>query len=140
MGIAFLLQRPALVRELPETGALDRGLLAQLEQPGMTLLLELIELLADEPDLRAGAIIERYKHSKYRDSLVRLATWDGPITHQDISAEFRGLMEGLFEQAIKQATERLYRKEHLSSPEKAELQRLNQLQQSLKEKRKAQPA
>lgn len=140
MGIAFLLQRPALARELPETGALDRGLLAQLDQPGMTLLLELIELLSDEPDLRAGTIIERYKHSKYRDSLVRLATWDGPITHQDISAEFRGLMEGLYEQAIKQATERLYRKEHLSSPEKAELQRLTQLQQSLKEKRKAQPA
>jgi DNA primase len=140
MGIGFLLQRPALARELPETDALDRGLLAQLDQPGMALLLELMELLSDDPDLHAGAIIERYKYSKYRDSLVRLATWDGPITHQDISAEFRGLIEGLYEQAIKQATERLYRKENLSSPEKAELQRLTQLQQSLKDKRKAQPA
>lgn len=122
-AIAALLTKPALAREVAD----PQGF-ADLDLPGASLLVNLLELLKTEIHLTTGAILERYRDTEYHDSLAKLASWDHPALSQDISAEFHGLMERLKEQADKQAAERLIRKSDLQGGldaiEQAELQRL----------------
>lgn len=121
-AIAALLAQPGLGRNAP-----DPRDLVDLDQPGIPLLVSLLELVRAEPHLTTGAVIERYRDSEYHGPLAKLAGWDHPVLSQDISAEFHGLMERLKEQADKQAASRLIHKgelEGLSAREKAELQRL----------------
>ncbi|MFQ5936231.1 MAG: DNA primase [Acidiferrobacterales bacterium] len=121
---ALLLHHPTLVQRVPETDELSA-----LEMPGIPVLQALLELLKAQPDLRTGAIIERFRGDEHGPLLEKLAVWTHPVLEHgvDVEAEFIGVIEQLRQALHAQRTDALLRKERaegLGSAERAELTRL----------------
>jgi DNA primase len=106
LGVALLLQRPALAAE-----AGDFRSLSELDLPGMGLLLALLELAQAEPHVTPGALLERFRGSEHEAALWRLATWDHMVPDDGLAAEFRDVMARLHdlmaEQRLRYLNERL---------------------------------
>ena len=83
--IAMLLHQPDLAQKIempriPEPDAM----------PGVTLLLELLELLQRQPGLNTGAVLEHWRGREEARYLHKLAQWT-PLTEKlDLAAEVRG--------------------------------------------------
>jgi DNA primase len=123
-AIALLLQHPGLAGTAADPSAEFQALEGR---PGVALLLDLIQLLRDRPDIKTGSIIEHYRDSEYKHSLAKLVTWEHPTLSGDVETEFRGVLEQLRREARWAETEQLMNKERLSgltSAEKIELKRL----------------
>lgn len=90
LGVALLLQRPALAAQ-----AGDLRPLAELDLPGMELLLELLEVAQAEPHVTPGALLERFGGSEHEAALWKLATWDHMVPEEGLEAEFRDVMARL---------------------------------------------
>jgi DNA primase len=69
--------------------------LRSLDVPGISLLLEVLELSRSEPHITSGAILERFRGSEHEAALWKLATWDHMVPEQGLEAEFRGALERL---------------------------------------------
>jgi DNA primase len=123
-AIALLLQHPRLAGATADLGVALKSLAGR---PGVTLLLDLTQLLRDRPDLKTGSIIEHYRDSEYQQALAKLVAWEHPALSGDVETEFQGVLEQLRREALSAATEQLMSKERLSglnSAEKIELKRL----------------
>jgi DNA primase len=123
-AIALLLQHPGLAGTAADPSAEFQALQGR---PGVALLLDLIQLLRDRPDIKTGSIIEHYRDSEHKQSLAKLVTWEHPTLSGDVETEFRGVLEQLRREARWAETEQLMNKERLSgltSAEKIELKRL----------------
>ncbi|MCK8515402.1 DNA primase [Methylonatrum kenyense] len=83
LAVALLLQRPALAAL-----AGDPARLARLSLPGVPLLVQLLELLRDEPHLSTGAILERFSGDSHETALWKLAAWDHMVPGDGIEEEF----------------------------------------------------
>lgn len=85
-AIALLLAEPTLAAEAGE-----RAAYAQIDAPGLDLLLELIDIFRDNPHLPAGAMVERYRGTATQRALERLLAWapDVPAGQFDWRQEFR---------------------------------------------------
>ena len=125
LAIALLLQRPALALEVDETGSL-RGL---DDLPGLPLLVELLELAREEPQIPTSAVLERFQDSAHEAVLWKLATWDHLVPEAGLSAEFsdamRQVRKALAERRLQHLNERLQSGE-LTKDEWAEWARLKQ--------------
>jgi DNA primase len=124
-AIALLLQHPGLA------GSTVAGPSAEFQalegRPGVVLLLDLLQLLRDRPDIKTGSIIEHYRDSEHQQALAKLVAWEHPTLSGDVETEFRGVLEQLRREARWAETEQLMNKERLSgltSAEKIELKRL----------------
>ncbi|MDH3514695.1 MAG: hypothetical protein OEM83_07495, partial [Gammaproteobacteria bacterium] len=129
LAIAILLQRPDLARVVSE-----ERVLADLEMPGVPLLLELLGVIKGAADLNTASIIENFSDSDHKHSLAKLAFWQHPALEQDLEAEFTGVMSRLHEASARQKTERLLQKKDaggLSQAEKDELARLLSLKRDI---------
>jgi len=123
-AIALLLQHPELARKVADAGGEFRVLEGR---PGVALLLDLLQLLSERPDIKTGFIIEHYRDSEHQRALEKLLTWEHPTLSGDIEAEFQGVLEQLRREALGAETERLMDKDRLSgltTAEKVELKRL----------------
>ena len=89
-AIKMLVQRPRLA-----SGIADTGVLRGLEVPGAPLLLELVELLRENPDLSTAAILERYREADAGRHLARLAGEELSALGDGIQAEFDAAIEAL---------------------------------------------
>jgi DNA primase len=121
-AIALMLQHPALAERLS-----NENELADLDLPGMPLLLELFEMLKNSPTMNTASIIESFSDSEHQHHLSRLAVWDYPALAENVEMEFSVVLNRLGDAASKQKTERLLQKQHaqgLSQTEKDELARL----------------
>jgi len=123
-AVALLIQHPELNNARADVGAEFQAL---LERPGINLLLSLMQLLKERPDLNTGSIIEHYRDSEHQQALSKLVAWEHPDLSGDVEAEFQGVLEQLRREALSAATEQLMNKERLAGlteAEKAELKRL----------------
>ena len=122
-AIQYLLYHPALAMEVT-----DPESLSQIEQPGIGLLIDLLENIKSNPTLTTAAILERWRHSREGQHLVKLAAWQPSLNDpESLAHEFLGAIERIQEQHRTARTQSLLAKSTaggLSSDEKLELQRL----------------
>ncbi len=122
-AIALLLQRPALAGIAGEPSRL-----AGLALPGVKLLIEVLELLQNQPHLTVGALLEHWRGTPEGQHLVTLARRPALLDEEqdDLEKEFLGALEKLEQQRIVQRRNELSRKpfRELTPTEKLELQQL----------------
>jgi len=123
-AIAMLLHQPELAQQvempaIPEPDAM----------PGVTLLLELLDLLRRQPGLNTGAILEHWRDREDARHLNKLAQWT-PLTEKlDLVAEIRGHLTLIAQQATERRIQELLQEGHrrlLNDMEKQELKELFQ--------------
>lgn len=88
--IAMLVQRPGLA-------PLGQRLLSHHSKrvPGVSLLLEILEILESTPTLTTAAILERWRDKKEARHLTKLAQWRSEGPEDAWEDEFAGLIHGL---------------------------------------------
>ncbi len=118
-AITLLLQQPqlALAIEPPY-------LFGVLRQPGIPLLLELIGLVRERPDIGTGAILELFSEREEGSALQKLAAQSYPGEADVWRAEFLDALTQLDKQTRQQRIEELQQKGMLSDVEKTELREL----------------
>jgi DNA primase len=121
-AIAMLLHQPDLAQKIempriPEPDAM----------PGVTLLLELLELLQRQPGLKTGAVLEHWRGREEARYLHKLAQWT-PLTEKlDLAAEVRGHLSQIAHLIIEKRISALLHDERhrsLNDKEKQELKTL----------------
>ncbi len=127
-AITLLLQRPALALDTP-----DQAQLAGLRQPGVPLLVELIELVHARPDISTGMLLQQFEGRDEATSLHKLAASDVPGDIESWRQEFAGAVSQLIRQTRQQRVDDLMLKwreggspSALNAEEHAELRELQQ--------------
>jgi DNA primase len=88
--ISLLLHNPSLGARVQSPRRLGA-----LGQPGMQLLVELLELSSTAPGLTTGALIERFRDREEGRHLAKLAAEEPPFTGEGLEQEFAGAIEKL---------------------------------------------
>ena len=89
-AIAMLLQHPSLVESVQ---AIDIKELTG--QPGVDLLVRLLEILHLDPTLSTGALVERWRGTEAEHHLARLAGWELGTPDEGLHLEFQGALDRL---------------------------------------------
>ncbi|HET6546225.1 MAG TPA: DNA primase [Rhodanobacteraceae bacterium] len=121
-AVALLVQRPGLANALQPP-----WLFAELRQPGVPLLIELIEFCRSRPDLNAVALLEHHAGREEAGALAKLAVMDFPGGEDEWRIEFVDAIAQLDRQTIQQRLDDLLKKKTatpLSETETAELREL----------------
>lgn len=122
-AIQYLLYHPPLAMLVT-----DPQSLSQIDQPGIGLLIDLLENIKSNPTLTTAAILERWRHAREGQHLAKLATWQPSLNDpESLQHEFLGSIERMQEQHRTARTQSLLAKSTtggLNSDEKRELQRL----------------
>jgi DNA primase len=124
-AIAMLLHQPAVALniELPR-------ILEPESIPGVSLLLELLELLQRQPGLNTGAVLEHWRGREEARYLHKLAQWE-PLTEKlDLAAEVRGHLTRIARQSAEKRIAALLRDERQRALKDIEKQELKALLQS----------
>jgi len=120
-AITLLLQRPGLASYAEKPTQL-RG----LDLAGITLLVDMLELLHEQPHLTTAALVEHWRETKDGQHLAKLTRWQ-PGDGTDMEAEFRDTVQRLQRLQVEQRTKVLISKERaegLTAEEKQEFRRL----------------
>ncbi len=104
-AIALLVQQPALAETLRPPWRF-----AELRQPGVDLLIELIGFCRSHPGLNTAALLERYADQPTAAALNKLAALEFPVGQEHAEAEFLGAIEQLDRQTAQQRIDDLRRK------------------------------
>ena len=119
-AITLLVQRPGLAAALEPPWAF-----APLRQPGVPLLIELLDLCRARPGISTGALLEHFAAREEARALQKLALVDFPGGEDEAAAEFTGALAQLARQTDDQRREDLLqRRAELGEDEKAELRAL----------------
>ena len=97
---------------------------ANLRQPGVALLIELLDLIHASPNLRAGAVLEHFSDRDEAAALEKLALIDIPGDARAWQQEIRDALEQLSRQTRQQRIDDLRTQAELSETEKNELREL----------------
>jgi DNA primase len=121
-AVTLLVQTPSLasVLEPPWT-------FAELRQPGIPLLVELIALCRDRPDITTGALLEHFAEREEARALQKLAVMEFPGGADEARAEFLDALRQLDRQTVQQRIDDLLAKQGsagLGDAEKTELRNL----------------
>jgi DNA primase len=96
-AIELLLQQPALVRQMQPP-----HVFAALRQPGITLLVELIEVIRERPDIGTGAILDHFAEREEAAALAKLAIAEVLVSPETWAHEFVGALKSLDMETLKQ--------------------------------------
>ncbi|MEO8160524.1 MAG: DNA primase [Arenimonas sp.] len=96
-AISLLLQQPSLAREIEPP-----YLFNTLRQPGIPLLVEMIALIRERPDIGTGAILEHFDGREEGTSLGKLALADVLANPEHWREEFTGALKALDVETLKQ--------------------------------------
>ncbi len=122
IAIRLLLEQPALGAGItPPYGFAD------LDLPGIELLIELLELTASNPHLSTGSLLEHWRGRPEETHLARLASTPLVVPAEGCEQELSGAVQRLLEQRNSQRAEQLLlkgRDRTLSDQEKSELKQL----------------
>jgi len=119
-AIALLLQHPPLALEIALPPAF-----ATLRQPGIPLLVELLQAIHARPDITTGALLEQFDTREEIGALQKLASQTLPGDTKGWRAELFGALNQLDMQTLQQRREELQaRLATLSDAEKQELRAL----------------
>jgi DNA primase len=123
IALMRLLYRPELAQAAGEPGRL-----AELEVPGIKLLVEVLEILQKNPKLNSSALLERWRGTENGSHLEKLATWEPEVTtDESLEQEFRGALAQLDQQRLEHRYDYLLARSNqgeLDPEEKRELQEL----------------
>ncbi|NOX27887.1 MAG: DNA primase [Gammaproteobacteria bacterium] len=120
-AITVLLHRPNLV-----TAATDTSWLKDIDQAGIVLLLDLLELLRQQPHLSTGGILEHWRDTEHGRHLAKLAAQPALLESEALAAEWDDALTRLKSAASEAQLERLEERDRLgiaNNDEKAELKR-----------------
>ena len=101
--------------------------LSQLDQPGISLLTELLEICTRNPNINSGQIIEMFRDRNEGKQLAKLLCWEHQINADNAEDVFLDSIEKLLNTLVEQRTELLLQKgrlNQLTAGEKRELQAL----------------
>jgi DNA primase len=118
-AVAFLLHNPALASEIDPP-----HVFAELRQPGVPLLLEVLELARSRSSIGTEALLQEFAEREEYSALMKLAVQSFPGDVSTMSAEFRDTLLQLDRQTRKQRIADLQAKGALSQDEKSELRGL----------------
>jgi DNA primase len=126
-ALALLLHRPQLAQRVDDVAAL-----AKVQLSGMALLCEVLELLKVNPNLSAGAAVERWRGQETWRHLVKIMGQPLGIPEEGVEGEFDGVLARLNAHLAEQRFEELCYKERNQSLTEEEKQEMNRLLLSLK--------
>ncbi|MHB8471332.1 MAG: DNA primase [Gammaproteobacteria bacterium] len=120
-AVALLLHQPALAQQ-----AGDPRRLADLDVPGMALLIRLLDLLQAQPHLSSGAVLEHWRDTPEAEPLMKLAARPLEVPEDGMAAQFADTLDRLEARLRDQRMEQLLSKgvNALSAEDKVELERL----------------
>ena len=124
-AIAILLQQPSLALALDE-----HHNISGLRLPGVELLLELLELVRQRPEISTGALLEHFDEREEQAALQKLASQTLPGDTESWTEELRGAFAQLERQFLQQRLEELQAKQRaqgLDETDKYELRELLRL-------------
>jgi DNA primase len=96
-AISLLLQQPALAASIEPP-----CLFAVLRQPGIPLLVELLELTRERPDIGTGAILDHFAEREEGAALNKLAVSEMLVPPEQWSHEFIGALKTLDLETLRQ--------------------------------------
>jgi len=99
----------------------------EVETPGINLLIQVMELLRQNPEISPAALLERWRDREDEEILHKVAQWNPSIPDDGVEKELQGALHKLQQLYREQRTQKLLNKsaqEPLSSAEKQELQTL----------------
>uniref|UniRef100_A0A836P845 DNA primase DnaG DnaB-binding domain-containing protein n=1 Tax=Xanthomonas vasicola pv. vasculorum NCPPB 890 TaxID=1184265 RepID=A0A836P845_XANVA len=121
-AIAILLQQPSLALSL------DRHHdLAGLRLPGVELLIELLDLVRQRPEISTGALLEHFAEREEQVALQRLAAQELPGDEHSWAIELHDVVAQLDKQLLRQRVEELQAKQRaqgLDDTDKYEMREL----------------
>jgi DNA primase len=128
IAIELLLQQPALAQRIEPP-----YVFAYLDQPGVPLLLELLERCRERPDISTGALLESYADSEHAQALAKLAVSTMIPAPERFALDFDGAVRNLELMAVEQRINELKtRHNELSADEKQEVRVALTLRMQLK--------
>ncbi|MBP6534624.1 MAG: DNA primase, partial [Arenimonas sp.] len=120
--ITLLLQNPKLGVSLPTPLGFE-----QLNQPGVSLLLELLELIRSRPEITSASLLEAFEQHADTLALQKLVLLDVPGDEASLRQEFSDALEQLQKQYRQQRLSELRQQmaqQGLSGDETRELREL----------------
>ncbi len=90
-AVALIVNYPELATEIE-----DPVRLAQVQQPGIELLRELIEFARSNPHMTTGTILERYRGTQHEAVLARLALWKPALPESLLGKELDDTVRRLY--------------------------------------------
>jgi DNA primase len=96
----LLLHQPSLAEKLQRPAFLE-----QCDLPGIPLLLELLVLLGNQPELNTAAILEHWRGRDEARYLSKLASWTPELENPDLQHDLQGLMIDIQRQHIEKRLE-----------------------------------
>ncbi len=121
-AIAILLQQPSLAMNLEGHHAIGG-----LRLPGIELLVELLQLVEQRPDISTGALLEHYNEREEQAALHKLAAMDLPGDEASWGQELQDAINQLEKQLLQQRLDELQAKQRqqgLDDTDKYELREL----------------
>ncbi len=94
-AIELLLYQPGLATKITLP-----ALISQCSQPGVSLLIEIIELINKQPELNTAALLEHWRDNEDGRNLARLACWTPPLDDLDLAADLQGNLNEIERQHI----------------------------------------
>jgi DNA primase len=122
IAVALLVQTPSLATSIEPPWTF-----AELRQPGIPLLVELIGLCRDRPDITTGSLLEHFAERDEARALQKLAVMDFPGGEDEARLEFHDALRQLERQTTQQRIDALLAKQAdggLLDAEKHELRSL----------------
>lgn len=121
-ALQLLLEHPRLADRVEHMGQL-----AQVQRPGMSLLLEVVDYFQEHPDAHAGHLIQRYEGQQEGGWLQQLAVGGLALDEEAMAAEFDDIILRLRAPALLARIRELQaRADQLGNAERAELIQLMQ--------------
>ena len=118
-AVTLLLHAPQLAAE-----AGDPQRFRALALPGIELLIEMLELLQENPQFTTGNLLEHWRGHSHGAHLARLAREPQPLGPEDMAREFAQVLARLDRQRLVQEIEHLSRQPDLDESGKARLKAL----------------
>ncbi|MBD1575198.1 MULTISPECIES: DNA primase [Vibrio] len=120
--IALLLQKPSYAELVPDLTSIK-----DIDIPGLSLLLNVLDICREKPHIKSGQLIENWRETKIEALLSRLMNWDIPLNDDNEQDVFLDTLDKILAQCISKQIETLQARERssgLSVEERRELQDL----------------
>jgi DNA primase len=129
-AIVYLLHQPNLSQSIKYSTAQ----LAQLQKKDIKLLLELIEITQQQPQIKLGTLCERWRGTEYENTIklvLKTPLLETQLTNKiKLDKEFNGILQKIYQDYVKQRWNELMQKMAkypLTAEEKQEIQQLCRL-------------
>lgn len=120
LAIALLLEHPHIVKELEDISVLE-----PLDVPGIDLLMQLLQLCQEKPDIKTAQLLEYFRDTAQGRQLAKLMCWEHHVSADAAADVFLDSIEKLLNSFVEKRTEFLLQKariKQITPQERQELQ------------------